>query len=145
MGVSAIILAAALPVFDFATNSIARRVEESDPAVCLSLYNDYPKCFARRDHSSLNRRFWLKGVDFRNGKRSFSANVRCGAAPAAIEVHLDSVDGPLAGTLQLKDTAGRFKTQSCSIRTLSGVHDLFFVFKGGEAGDLFEWDWWSIR
>ena len=87
----------------------------------------------------------LKGVDFRNGKHSFGANVRCGAAPAAIEVHLDSVDGPLAGTLQLKDTAGRFKTQNCSIRTLSGVHDLFFVFKGGEAGDLFEWDWWSIR
>ena len=60
----AIALASALPVFDFATNSIARRVEESDPAVCLSLFKDYPKCFARRDHSSLNRRFWLKGVDF---------------------------------------------------------------------------------
>ena len=69
MSVSAIILASALPVFDFATNSIARRVEESDPAVCLSLFNDYPNCVRRSESFSISRsalstNFWLKGVDF---------------------------------------------------------------------------------
>jgi hypothetical protein len=33
MSVSAIILAGALPVFDFATNSIAQRIAGSDPAI----------------------------------------------------------------------------------------------------------------
>ena len=84
MSVCAIVLAATLPVFDFATNSIAQRIAGADPAVSLSRFVDYPRCFAQSDelrvmsdelnkdnnssliihHSSLNQRFWLKDVDF---------------------------------------------------------------------------------
>lgn len=42
MCVSGIILAVSLPVFDFATNSIAQRIAGADPAVCLSRFVDYP-------------------------------------------------------------------------------------------------------
>ena len=42
MSVSALILAATLPVFDFATNSIAEWIVGVDPAVCLSRFSDYP-------------------------------------------------------------------------------------------------------
>ena len=88
----------------------------------------------------------LKGVDFGNrGARGFSANVCCSAVPASVEIHLDAPDGPLAGTLQLKDTRGDFKSLSCSLKGDAGVHDLYFVFKGAMKKDLFEWDWWRMK
>ena len=86
----------------------------------------------------------LKGVDFgRRGARRLKMNVRCGSAPASVEVRLDAPDGPLAGTFALKDTSDVFKTLSCKLKGEGGVHDLYFVFKGGN--DLFEWDWWKMK
>ncbi len=82
----------------------------------------------------------VKGVDFgARGARSLSA---CVQAPAGgcIEVHLDSPDGPLAGTLKLKPGQG-WKQQTASLSGAKGVHDLCFVFAEGG----FEWDWWTIK
>ena len=72
MSVSAIILAAMLPVFDFATNSIAERIAGADPAVSLTRFADYPpskgvlgfpRCLWEKPFQA-NEKFWLKGVDF---------------------------------------------------------------------------------
>ena len=72
MPISAIILAAVLPVFDFATNSIAQRISGADPAVCLSRFSDYPpskgklgfpRCLFENPFP-VNEKFWLKDVDF---------------------------------------------------------------------------------
>lgn len=72
MGISAILFAAALPVFDFATNSIAQRIAGADPAVCLSRFVDYPpskgklgfpRCLFEKPFPA-NEKFWLKDVDF---------------------------------------------------------------------------------
>ena len=72
MSVSVIILAAALPVFDFATNSIAQRIAGADPAVSLSRFADYPpskgklgfpRCLWEKPFPA-NEKFWLKDVDF---------------------------------------------------------------------------------
>ena len=60
MTICAIILAATLPVFDFATNSIAERIAGADPAVCLSRFADYPP----RGKWRTNEKFWLRDVDF---------------------------------------------------------------------------------
>ena len=88
----------------------------------------------------------IKGVDFgRRGARGLTMDVRCGAGAASVEVHLDALDGPLAGTLELQDTRGIFKTLSCSLKGEYGVHDLYFVFKGEAGKDLFEWDWWKMK
>ena len=66
------ILAAALPVLDFATNSIARRIESCDPAVCLARFADYPpskgklgfpRCLFENPFPA-NPHFYLKDVDF---------------------------------------------------------------------------------
>lgn len=86
----------------------------------------------------------IMGVDFRKGGRQFSANVSNSGAPAVIEIHIDSVGGPLCGTLNVGKTSG-YKTLSCKLSGLSGKHDLFFVFKGEAKTDLFSWDWWQIR
>ena len=72
MTIGAIVLAATLPVFDFATNSIAQRIAGADPAVCLSRFADYPpskgklgfpRCLFEKPFPS-NEKFWLKDVDF---------------------------------------------------------------------------------
>lgn len=67
-----LVVAAALPVVDFATNSIAKRVSGADPAICLSRFLDYPpskgklgfpRCLFEKPFPP-NPKFWLKGVDF---------------------------------------------------------------------------------
>ena len=72
MRICAIVLAATLPVFDFATNSIAQRIAGADPAVCLSRFVDYPpskgklgfpRCLWEKPFPA-NDKFWLRGVDF---------------------------------------------------------------------------------
>ena len=72
MPISAIIIAAVLPVYDFATNSIAQRIARADPEVSLSRFDDYPpskgklgfpRCLWEKPFPS-NEKFWLKDVDF---------------------------------------------------------------------------------
>ena len=87
----------------------------------------------------------LRRVDFGAGASGFSASVsNAGEKTAYIEVRLDSEDGPLCGTLEIKPTKG-FKTLSCKLREAAGEHDLYFVFRGEAGKDLFEWDWWQMK
>ena len=81
----------------------------------------------------------VSGVDFKKGAKTLQMNVSS-VKPAAVEIRLDSEDGPLAGTMNIRPGSG-YKTESCSLKGASGVHDLFFVFKG----DGFTWDWWQIK
>lgn len=72
MSFVAVVFAVALPVFDMATNSLARRIDGADPAVCLSRFTDYPpskgklgfpRCLWEKPFPA-NEKFWLKDVDF---------------------------------------------------------------------------------
>lgn len=87
----------------------------------------------------------VRSVDFAKGASSFQANVACGQTGGTIEVHLDSIGGPLAGTCIVKNTGGlnKWKTSSASIKNAKGIHDVYFVFKG-EKGELFNFDWWKF-
>ena len=65
MSFVAVVIAVALPLFDMATNSLARRIDGADPSVCLSRFVDYPNCFRTNPQSLIpNPTFWLKDVDF---------------------------------------------------------------------------------
>ena len=68
----ALIAVSVLPVLDFATNSVAKRIDDADPAVCLSRFADYPpskgklgfpRCLWEKPFPA-NEKFWLKDVDF---------------------------------------------------------------------------------
>ncbi|GAA6397219.1 carbohydrate-binding protein [Solibaculum mannosilyticum] len=83
---------------------------------------------------------WVKfdNVNFGDGAKAASirycaAESRC-AADSRVEIRLDSVDGPLAGTIQTPPTAsgwGTFTTVEGGLdQTVSGVHDVYFVMKG---------------
>ena len=69
---AAVTAASLLPIFDFATNSLSRRIAGADPAVCLSRFADYPpskgklgfpRCLFEKPFPA-NEKFWLNDVDF---------------------------------------------------------------------------------
>ena len=63
-----------------------------------------------------------------------------------IEFHLDSVSGPLIGTLKLHSTGGwqKWATQTTTITGASGVHSVYLVFKGGRDLGLGNIHWFSF-
>ncbi|GAT63439.1 glycoside hydrolase family 43 protein [Paludibacter jiangxiensis] len=87
----------------------------------------------------------VRSVDFGKGAKTFLASVAGKASTGTIEIRIDSKDGKLLGTLPVKTTGDdlSWKTQSCKVNAVKGVHDIFFVFKGGD-GNLFNFDWWKF-
>ncbi len=76
-------------------------------------------------------------IDFRIGSNG---------AAAALEVRLDAPDGKLIGKMDIKSTGGwqKWTTQNCKIDAVSGKHDVYFVFTGGE-GYLYNVNWWRLN
>lgn len=87
----------------------------------------------------------VRGVNFDKGARSFEANVAAGTEGGAIAIHIDAKDGKLLGTCRVDATGGlnQWITKQCAVQKISGVHDLYFVFKGNEA-NLFNFNWWKF-
>jgi len=88
----------------------------------------------------------VRSVDFGKGAKSFDANVASATGSGSIEIHVDSTTGKLLGTCVVKSTGGatNWTVQSCKVTKVQGVHDIYFVFKGGE-GNLFNFDWWKLQ
>jgi len=86
----------------------------------------------------------VKGVDFgKSGVKTFSAAIAGNSGQ--IEIILDSLSVKPIGVCQVTSTEGaqQWKTISCKVNKVQGIHDLFFVFKGGK-GNLFNFDWWKF-
>lgn len=88
----------------------------------------------------------VRGADFKKGAKSMEFCVSAAGEGASLEVRLDAPNGQLAGVLPVKSTGGlsQFTVQSVNLEKIKGVHDLYFVAKGGE-GELFGFDWWSVK
>lgn len=91
----------------------------------------------------------IKGVDFGNGARNFSASVASAAQGGKIELRVGAPDGPLLGTCDVTDTGGAqtWKTVSCGVNHARGIQDLYLKFTGGAAAEgasLFSMDWWQF-
>lgn len=87
----------------------------------------------------------LKGVDFRDGAKTFSARVASGGSGGKIELRLGSQTGTLVGTCEIAGTGGwdKWITKTCDISGATGKKDLFFKFTGG-SGFLFNFNWWKF-
>lgn len=87
----------------------------------------------------------VRGADFGSGATSFSARIASGGNGGAIELHLDSLKGSLAGTCAVAKTGGwqTWSTSTCNVSGATGVRDLYFKFTGG-TGRLFNFDWWKF-
>jgi len=88
----------------------------------------------------------VSGVDFGKGAAYFKASVASGSTGGSIELHLDSVDGPVIGTLPVPNTGGwdAWQKKAASVSGAAGKHDLFLVFKGNGSEPLFNFDYWQF-
>ena len=90
----------------------------------------------------------VAGVDFGDNQAlSFTACVASGSDGGTMELHLDSADGPEIGSLAVPNTGGWYtwKTETVFVSRANGVHDLYFVFEGGQSGRLFNFDYWRFN
>ncbi len=92
----------------------------------------------------------VRGVDFGStGAAAFTTSVasdmKIGSSTVeSIEIRLDDVTGTLIGTVPISYTGGLdvWKTETIAIEDASGVHDVYFVFKGGDSENLLNFDYW---
>ena len=89
----------------------------------------------------------VKGVNFGKGAGVFKANISSGLNDGEIELRIDSLNGFKIGSLAVSNTGGlkHWQLESTSINNATGVHDLFFVFKGNPGKKLFNFDWWRFE
>jgi hypothetical protein len=82
---------------------------------------------------------WIEyaGLNFQNGVSQFSIDIGlpAGFQGRQIQLHIDSVNGPVIGTLTTQATGDWFNYQveSTSVSNVTGVHDLYLVGAGGGA------------
>jgi len=88
----------------------------------------------------------VRSVDFGKGPDKFSACIASATGGSQIEVRIDSVDGPLIAVIKVDNTGGweNWIVRSSKTEQVKGIHDVYFVFKGGD-GDLFNFDWWRFE
>jgi GH43 family beta-xylosidase len=88
----------------------------------------------------------VKGVNFTEGAKSFTARVASKAGGSTIELRLDSLTGTLIGSCTVGATDGldKWAAVSCNISGATGVHDLFLKFTGSKNGTLFNFNWWMF-
>lgn len=86
-------------------------------------------------------------VDFGDkGASKFLASLAGVAQGGAIELRLDSLEGQVIGVLKVKpaDGVNQWQTQTCSVKSVSGAHDLYLKFTGANS-PLMKFDWWKFE
>ncbi len=92
----------------------------------------------------------VKNVNFgAGGAADFTASVACdthqkSSNSGSMELHLDSITGPLVATLPVSYTNGEWKSITTHVSGATGLHNLFFLFKGEPAVNLFKFDYWQF-
>lgn len=90
----------------------------------------------------------VRDVDFGDiGASKFTASVASRYHGGKIEIRLNAKEGELIGTLNVPYTGEWYNWEqiSTNITTTKGVHDLYFVFTGGEPYELFNFDYWIFN
>ena len=90
----------------------------------------------------------VRAVDFgHNSPKKFHVAAASARRGGTIEVRLDSIGGTVVARVDVPSTGGweqwkRLKSDASG--NVSGVHDLYFVFKGRKGCKLFNLDWWKF-
>lgn len=99
--------------------------------------------------TDINDGDWIAvaNVDFgEKGPSIFQANV-ASTVGGEIEIRLDSPSGEIIGSLEVSPTGGEQKWEllECNVEQVKGVHNIFFMFKGDEKANLFNFDYWQFK
>ena len=86
----------------------------------------------------------VQGADFKNGASKFKVFAQP-VSGGTIEIRLDGAEGQLIGSSKIEKEAGNtYKLYTSNMEKVPGVHDIYFVFKGGD-GELFNLDYWEFQ
>ncbi len=90
----------------------------------------------------------VRDVDFRE-QGAAKLTVRIGTthhSGVSMEVRIDSREGPLLTTFKVPLTGGddRWALETTNIQRVTGVHDLYFIFKGERPGRIMYFDYWMF-
>jgi len=88
----------------------------------------------------------LRGVDFGKGAKKFCIMAAAATeAGCTVTLRLDSLDGPVVGTVAIGSTGSveQYKTFSGKVKGAKGVHNLYLCFSQA-TGDV-RLDWWQFR
>lgn len=90
----------------------------------------------------------LSKVDFGNkGPEKFEAMVSNIKQKSYIEIRLDSPEGKIIATVDVQPQNGsssQWVKVKAKVESVTGVHDLYFIFKGENEGSLFDFDCWKF-
>lgn len=90
----------------------------------------------------------VRSVDFgHSSPKKFHIVAASARRGGTIEVRLDSIGGNIIAKVDVPPTGGweQWKRLKCNTTgNVSGVHDLYFVFKGRKGCKLFNLDWWRF-
>jgi Beta-xylosidase len=86
----------------------------------------------------------LRGVDFASGAKQFHITAAA-MGSCTITLHLDAIDGPVIGTVMIKDTKSleKYRSFSTKVKNAAGIHDLYLCF--GDANGDIHLDWWQFN
>jgi arabinoxylan arabinofuranohydrolase len=87
----------------------------------------------------------VKGVDFAKGAKSVEVSV-ASLYGGKIEIRSGKIDGPIIATVDintLREGGIWRKFTAPANKSIKGVHDVYFVFRGEK--DLFDFDWWKFN
>lgn len=87
----------------------------------------------------------VRDVDFgEKGAEGFTASVASRYYGGTIELRIGGVEGELIGELNVPYTGEWYNWQLeyTEVENVKGVHDLYFVFMGGEPYELLTFDYW---
>ena len=93
-----------------------------------------------------NSYIMFKNLDFSSVAKQFSANYSSINNDAQIQVMLDSLNGKVAGTLTAESSGSlnAYKIKSCVLDDVSGVRDIYLVFKTHTKNDI-KLNWFSFQ
>lgn len=88
----------------------------------------------------------VAGADFGAGASSVSAWVASAEAGSTIELRLDGPKGRLIGVMDVPNTGSlrHWKEATAKISGAEGIHDLYFIFRGGSGKELFCFNAWQF-
>lgn len=87
----------------------------------------------------------IREADFAAGAKRFEAAVANAAESGAIELRIDSIDGPVIGVCPVGKAHGKqpWTQVKTKVSKVDGKHDLYLIFKG-EGENLFDFDSWRF-
>ena len=111
----------------------AENFENKSASVVVASCTDGGQCI-----SSLSNNSYVvyKNFDFSTEALQFDASLSSLTdSPSSIQVVLDSLSGQVAGTVKIIRTGATdtYKTQSCTLSAVTGIRDIYLVFKTGAA------------